>query len=204
MQTLAAERLSRQRIRKIAALFYLSSLLSSISNQMTLPFTIDIHLDATDFAQVSRSGYVSVDCRSPESDNTETLCYCLHCKRVFSLSWSQKHLKRVRRTTPNVSGFFNAEKVELYRRDIISELQLRCESGRAVFRPNRSCMSVPLNRGNDRTQDLMDVFGQSDQALSLWAEFVRNRQNSFCRQMGLVKMKRMHSTMKGRVFLIVY
>ena len=27
-------------------------------------------------------------------------------------------------------------------------------------------MSVPLNRGNDRTQDLMDVFGQSDQALS--------------------------------------
>ena len=133
---------------------------------MTLPFSINIHLEAADFAKIRRSGYISVECRSPPSPLTKCLGYCLHCKRVFSPSWTQKHLKRVRETIENTSKLFIVEKVELYRRDIITELQLQNERGRVDFGQSESRETGSHNRLNDCVQETMDVLERSEQTLS--------------------------------------
>ena len=134
----------------------------AIFNHMTLPFRVHIHLDAADLNHVRRSGYISISCQSPPSATTKRLGYSLHCKHVFSISWTQKHLKRLRSSIPNISDLFNVGKVELYRGDIMSELHILHANGRLDF-----CLDDPgepssRNPRDGTTSDCVDLIGPND------------------------------------------
>ena len=92
--------------------------------QMSLPFTLTINAGPSHFSQIRRSGFIICDLSTPGSTTPKRLGYCLHCKRLFSLSWVREHARRLRNKAVNISGFFNEDKVELYRHDIISEVEV--------------------------------------------------------------------------------
>ena len=131
----------------ISRLLYLYCLKNTIDTLMSSPFKADIHLNDRDFMSIRRSGYISLDLWTPQRPIPTRMCYCLHCKHVYSLTWTQKHLKRIRNSI-NVSGLFNPDKVELYRNDIFSELQLMNER-RRFSSPRQSRMFLPLPLRDD-------------------------------------------------------
>ena len=97
---------------------------------MTLPFTSHIFLDPKDHKRIIRNGYISCDVFLSGSTRPRCMGYCLHCKRLFSLSWATKHTRRLRRRMGDVTRFFNPDKVDFCREDIRSELELLFENGR--------------------------------------------------------------------------
>ena len=98
--------------------------------QMTLPYSPTIQLLPSDLPRIIRNGFIHCDIFLVETTSIVHLGYCLHCKRIFSLSWAKKHSKRLRNASLDVSRLFKADKVDLYRQDILSELELLFENGR--------------------------------------------------------------------------
>ena len=103
---------------------------SDLSKKMISLFSISIRLSPKDLPNVRRKCFVSCDVLLKETSTTKRLGYCLHCHRVFSLSWTKRHTRQIRNTDHNFSRFFNPDKMELYRQDITSEIELMYERGR--------------------------------------------------------------------------
>ena len=94
-------------------------------SEMSLPFSLNIHASPTDYAQIRKYGFIKCDFTHPHLMTPMQLGYCVHCKRLFSLSWAKEHSRRLRRKVSDLSTFFNDEKVALYCFDISSELEIR-------------------------------------------------------------------------------
>ena len=121
---------------------------------MTSPFHLDIHMEETDFHHIRRFGFVKCEVRHQHTTSTKYFGYCMHCKTLFSISWAKRHSIRLRNKGVNVSGFFNSDKTELYRLDIISELEIRIGKESSAFRT--------IEPGNDPLQISPDVDGSMD------------------------------------------
>ena len=96
---------------------------------MAFPFSATIHLDPKDIPRVRKNGFVACEVFVPVSSVPKQLGYCLHCKRVLSLSWTLKQARRLRIAEFNFWCCFNEDKVKLYHRDILSDIELRQEKG---------------------------------------------------------------------------
>ena len=130
---------------------------------MSLPFTVDIHLQEGDFVRIRRCGYIALDIWTSQSHLPKRWCYCLHCKRVFSLSWTQKHLKHLKQSIANISVLFKEDKVELYRQDIVSELHLHFERRNVGSRPLESRPTrAPTLQDDEHVDEIVPVDQTAD------------------------------------------
>ena len=114
-------------------------------------FTISICLSPKDLPDVRRKCFVSCDVLLKETSTIKRLGYCLHCHRVFSLSWTKRHTRQIRNSDHNFSRFFNPDKIELYRQDITSEIELMYEMGRLSSIP-RSPQAPELSSHGDHLE----------------------------------------------------
>ena len=97
---------------------------------MSLFYHPNIRTSPSDYARIARNGFIRCDILLHQTKTIRYLGYCLHCHKIFSLSWSKKHSRAMRNAAVDVSRFFKPDKVEHYRQDILSELELLYENGR--------------------------------------------------------------------------
>ena len=118
---------------------------------MTLNYRPIIHIAPSDFPPIARNGFIRCDVLLHETKTIRHLGYCLHCRRIFSLSWSKKHSRWLRNASVDVSLNFKLDKVELFSLDILSELELLFEKGRFSFRSTST-----QRRANSQTTAHLD------------------------------------------------
>ena len=150
---------------------------------MSVPFIFHIDLLPTDFPRIRRNGFIKCEFVPPDSSTPKQMGYCIHCKKLFSVSWAGKHYRRLRNNDPNFS-LFKPEKVDLYRADIVSELESLVEKGRASHehfgpRPRQlgpvesACPSVDITIPDNT------VLGQTCQTISTSQTLHSGRDHGF-------------------------
>ena len=110
----------------------------------------------TDYTHIRQYGFIKCDYAQPHMRRPKQLGYCLHCKRLFSLSWAQQHSRRLRGMIGEISAFFNEEKVPLYCHDISSDLELRVANGRVWSSTGQNENADPLIDPNGNGQFVPD------------------------------------------------
>ena len=109
---------------------------------MSSPFSIVIHDNKNDIAQIRMTCYIrcEVVVESHHTTVTQMAC-CLHCKRLMSNWWTDRHTVGLRNNNVDVTQFFAEEKLEFFRRDIETEAELLFEQCR--FSSQRRIQRAP-------------------------------------------------------------
>ena len=128
---------------------------------MPLPYSATIQLLTSDYPRIARNGFILCDVFVFETCKTMHMAYCLHCRRIFSFSWTKKHSRRLRMTSVDVARFFKEDKVDLYRQDILSELELLFENGRFSRSSCSVERSVAFQRPNEDGDESLAVFNET-------------------------------------------
>ena len=93
------------------------------SFQMSLPFSINIHMDRPYHRFIKKNGFIScVVCIQTPHFRSLRMGFCLHCKELLSYSGALKHSKNLRdEQHVDLSRLFRPEKCDLYKQQIMED-----------------------------------------------------------------------------------
>ena len=99
---------------------------------MARPFSFVFHVEPTDFRTIMKNGFISclVTFQAPRIVTKRT-GFCFHCKELLSYNGALKHSKQlVEKQHVDLSRLFCVEKVDFYKQQITSDVELLWEKWR--------------------------------------------------------------------------